>query len=155
MQEQFTHKSQEALQNAQQAATSAGHPELTPLHLARALLAEPEGVTSAVLQKLDVDPKVLTATLDRELERLPRSSGGQLAMSRAMNDVMVEASAAAKKLGDTYVSTEHMLLALTKKGGPEVMGLFAARNIRPERVEAALTEARHGKKVTSPDPEAT
>jgi ATP-dependent Clp protease ATP-binding subunit ClpB len=155
MQDQFTHKSQEALQSAQQAATSAGNPELTPMHLARALLAEPEGVTSAILQKLDVDPKVLTATFDRELERLPRSSGGQLAMSRALNDVMTEASSIAKKLGDTYVSTEHLLLALTKKGGPEVMGLFSARNIRPERVEAALTEARKGKKVTSPDPEAT
>jgi ATP-dependent Clp protease ATP-binding subunit ClpB len=155
MQEQFTHKSQEALQAAQQMATSAGHPELTPLHLARALLAEPEGVTSAILQKLDVDPKVLTATLDRELERLPRSSGGQLGMSRALNDVMIEAASAAKKLGDTHVSTEHLLLALAKKGGPEVMGLFAARNVRPERVEAALTEARRGKKVTSPDPEAT
>jgi ATP-dependent Clp protease ATP-binding subunit ClpB len=58
-------------------------------------------------------------------------------------------------MGDTYVSTEHLLLALAKKGGPEVMGLFGARNIRPERVEAALTEVRAGKKVTSPDPEAT
>src|SRR5262249_4734642 len=136
-------------------AQNGGNPELTPLHLARALLAEPEGVTSAILQKLDVDPKVMTAMLDREIERLPRSSGGQLGMSRALNDVMVEATSVAKKLGDEFVSTEHLLLALARKGGPEVMGLFAARNVRPERVEAALTEARKGKKVTSPDPEAT
>jgi ATP-dependent Clp protease ATP-binding subunit ClpB len=155
MQDQFTHKSQEALQNAQQAAASAGHPELKPLHLARALLAAPEGVTSAILQKLDVDPKVLTASIDQALERLPRATGGQLAMSRALSEVLGEASAIAKKMGDTYVSTEHLLLALAKKGGPEVMGLFGARNVRPERVEAALTEVRAGKKVTSPDPEAT
>ena len=54
-----------------------------------------------------------------------------------------------------FVSTEHLFLALAKKGGPEVQGLLAARNVRPERVEAAMAEVRKGKKVTSADPEAT
>jgi ATP-dependent Clp protease ATP-binding subunit ClpA len=80
MQESFTRKTQEALALAQQSAQSAGHPELTRIHLAMALLAEPEGVTSAVLHKLDVDPKVLSAELAQQLEKLPRASGGQLAM---------------------------------------------------------------------------
>ncbi|MBL8860311.1 MAG: AAA family ATPase [Planctomycetes bacterium] len=155
MTDQYTRKSQEALAAAQAAAQSAGHPELTPTHLAIALLAEPEGVMSAVLEKLDVDPRVLSAELARGLDKLPRASGGQLSMSRALAETLQDASTTSKKMGDTFVSTEHLLLALTKKGGPEVAGLFAARNVRPERIEAALSEVRGGKKVTTPDPEAT
>jgi ATP-dependent Clp protease ATP-binding subunit ClpB len=155
MQDQFTRKSQEALSNAQSAAQSAGHPEITPLHLAVALLAEPEGVMSSTLQRLEADPKVLGAELARHLERLPRSSGGQLGMSRALSEVLNEAAAAAKRMGDTFVSTEHLLLGLAKKGGPEVVGSFSARNIRPERIEAALNEVRGDRKVTTPEPEST
>ena len=155
MAEPYTRKSQEALEAAQDAARAAGHPELVPAHLAIALLAEPEGVTARVLQKLDADPRVLAAELAQRLEKLPRSQGSQLAISRALSDVLADAGASAKKLGDTYVSTEHLLLALARKGGPEVAGLLAARNLRPERIEAALTEVRGTKKVTSSDPEAT
>ncbi len=155
MQDQFTRKSQAALSNAQSAAQAAGHPELTPLHLAITLLAEPEGVMSSTLQRLEADPKVLAAELARHLERLPRSTGGQTGVSRALSEVLSEAAAAAQRMGDTYVSTEHLLLGLAKKGGPEVVGLFSARNIRPERIEAALNEVRGDRKVTTPDPETT
>ncbi|MFN0245019.1 MAG: ATP-dependent Clp protease ATP-binding subunit [Planctomycetota bacterium] len=155
MDAQYTRKSQEALASAQQRAQSAGHPERSPIHLAVALLAEPEGVTSAVLQRLEADPKVLAAELSAQLDRLPRSSGGQIAMSRTLAEVLSDADLAAKRMGDSFVSTEHLLLALAKKGGPEVQGLFAARKIRPERIEAALAEVRGNRKVTSPDPETT
>src|SRR6187397_1517540 len=60
-----------------------------------------------------------------------------------------------KRLGDTYVSAEHLLLALAKKGGPEVQGLLAARQLAPARTEAAITDVRKGKKVTTQDPEAS
>jgi ATP-dependent Clp protease ATP-binding subunit ClpB len=155
MQEQFTRKSQEALANAQQAALAAGHPELTPAHLAVALLKEPEGVTAALLSKLECEPRALATEIERALAKLPRASGSQLAMSRALAEVLQEAQAAAKRMGDAYTSTEHLLLALAKKGGPEVAGLLAARGVRPERVEAALQEVRGERKVTTPDPEAT
>jgi ATP-dependent Clp protease ATP-binding subunit ClpB len=154
MNDQYTRKSQEALAAAQAAAQAAGHPEFLPTHLAIALLAEPEGVMSALLEKLDVDPRVLSAELSRALEKLPKSSG-QIAMSRALAETLQDAQTTAKKMGDAFVSTEHLFLALTRKGGPEVQGLLAARNVRPERVEAAMAEVRKGKKVTSPDPEAT
>jgi len=155
MYEHFTRKSQEALQGAQTAAQSAGHPELTPLHLARALLAEPEGLMVALLQKLDIDPKALAAELDQQMAKLPRSSGGQLSLSRALAETLTEADAAMKRMGDTFVSAEHLLLALAKKGGPEVQGLFAARQLVPARIEAAITDVRKGKKVTTQDPEAS
>jgi len=155
MQDQLTRKSQEALANAQQSALAAGHPELTPAHLAVALLAEPEGVTAALLQKLDVDPRVLATDIGRGLDKLPRATGGQLGMSRALAEVLQDAQSAAKKMGDAYTSTEHLLLALAKKGGPEVAGLLAARGVRPERIEAALQEVRKGRKVETQDPEAS
>jgi ATP-dependent Clp protease ATP-binding subunit ClpB len=155
MHEHFTRKSQEALQAAQTAAQSAGHPELTPLHLARALLEEPDGLMTALLNKLDVDPKAIAAELEQQLARLPRSSGGQLALSRALGETLTEANTAMKRMGDTFVSAEHILLALSKKGGPEVQGLFAARNLVPGRIEAAITDVRKGKKVTTQDPEAS
>jgi len=155
MQEQYTRKSQEALASAQDLARAAGNPELSPLHLASALLAEPEGAMASILLKLDVDPKILRAELDREIAKLPRQSGGQLAASRALQDVLSDAGQLARKMGDQFVSTEHLFHALSRKSGPELSGLLAARGLRPERVEAALTEIRGDRKVTTPEPEAT
>ena len=155
MQEQFTRKSQEALASAQEAARSAGHPELTPMHLAAALLAEPEGAMVSILRKLEADPEVLRADLSREIAKLPRQSGGQLSASRHLQEVLAEASQLARKMGDQFVSTEHLLFALARKGGPEVQGLLAARKIQPERLEAAIGEVRGGRPVTTPEPEAT
>ncbi len=155
MQAQYTTRSQEALARAQTLAQEAGHPELRSSHLAAALLEEPEGVMAGILQKLDVDPKLVRTEIQRVLARYPRSSGGQPGISRELSDVLTEASKGAKGLGDEYVSTEHILLALSKKGGPEVGGIFAARKLSPERVEAALSEVRGPRRVTTPDPEAT
>ena len=152
---QYTTKTQEALQSAQQRAQASGHPELTPLHLAVALLGEATGITSAILQRLGVEPRALTAELEAELTKLPRQSGAELGMSRRLAACMTEAGARAQALGDEFVSTEHLLLALAKEGGPEVQGLFAARDLTPERIETALSEVRGSRRVTTPDPEAT
>lgn len=155
MNAQYTNRSQSALQDAQNAAQAAGHPELRPLHLAAALLAEPEGVTAALLQRLEVEPRALAAELERELDKLPRADGAQLTMSRNLGEVLADAQRQATAMGDDYVSTEHLLLALSRKGDPELTGLLHARALSPDRVEAALTEVRRGHKVTSPDPEST
>jgi ATP-dependent Clp protease ATP-binding subunit ClpB len=155
MQPQYTNRSQEVLTAAQQLAQGQGNPELHPLHLATALLAEPEGVTAALLAKLGVEPKAIGQEIARELQKLPRSQGGQLGMSRALGEVLSDAAATAKRLGDEYVSTEHLFLALVSKGAPQPAGLFAARGLNAAKVEAALTEVRGARRVTSPEPEAT
>jgi ATP-dependent Clp protease ATP-binding subunit ClpB len=155
MQMPFTTRSQELLQQSQQVAVAAGHPEFSPLHVAAALLADPAGVTAALLHKLEADPKVLLGEVQAQLDKLPRTSGGQVGPSRALSEAIQEAGAIAKKLGDEYVSTEHLLLALARKGGPEVQGLFKARRLSPDRIEAALAGVRGDRKVTSPDPEGT
>jgi len=155
MEHNFTHKSAEVLQQAQQLASASGHPELTPVHLASALLAEAEGMPVAICSKLGVDPRVLGGELALELDKLPRTQGAQLAPSRAFSQVMTDAAAIAKKLEDEYLSTEHLLLALAKSGGPVVQGLFRARGLTPEKLEAALVEVRGTRRVRTPDPEAT
>src|SRR4029078_2251926 len=105
MADQYTRKSRDALASAQAAAQAAGKPELTPAHLAVALLSEPEGVMSALLAKLDVDARVLATELSQRLEKLPRTSGGQVSMSRALAEVLQDANATARKMGDTFTST--------------------------------------------------
>ncbi len=155
MQPKYTQKSQEALALAQQEAAGNGHPELVPAHLALALLAEPEGVTSAVLGKLGVDVKALAAELSSQVAKLPRTSGSQLAPSRAFAEVMAEAARAARENGDEFVSTEHLLLAIARKGSPEVAALFSSRDAGADRIEAALQEVRGDRKVTSETPESS
>ncbi len=154
-QPQYTNKSAEALSRAQALASAGQHPELTPAHLAAALLEAPEGVMSAVLNKLEVDPRVLAAEVARELGKLPKASGATPSPSRALAEVVQAAQADAHRMGDEFVSTEHLLLGLARAGGPAVQGLFAARQVGPERIEAALTEVRGAQRVTTPDPEAT
>ena len=155
MEQNFTNKSAEVLQQAQGLATQSKHPELTPIHLATTLLAEAEGIPSALCSKLGADPKVLSAELALELDKLPRVEGAQLSPSRDFTAVVQDAGVLMKKLDDEFLSTEHLLLALAKSGGPTVQGLFAARGLTPEKLEAALVEVRGSRRVTSPNPEST
>ncbi len=155
MQDQYTNLARQALASAQQLAQAAQHPELTPTHLAAALLENPEGVTAGVLGKLGIEAQALLSELRSALEKRPRAQGGDLAMGRSLAEVLNQAGQAAKAMQDEFVSTEHLLLGLAKAGGPEVAGLFAARGLSVDKVEAALTEVRGGRRVTSADPEAT
>ena len=155
MQDQYTNLARQALADAQQLAQAAQHPELTPTHLAAALLESPEGVTAGVLGKLGVEAQALLAELRAALSKRPRTQGGELSMGRGLAEVLNQAGQVAKAMQDEFVSTEHLLLALAKAGGPEVAGLFAARGLSVDKVEAALTEVRGGRRVTSADPEAT
>ncbi len=155
MQPQYTTKAAEAIQAAQKLAQDSGHPEITPMHLALELFGAADGLTAAVLTKLDVDPKVMAGEFVLQLDRLPRTQGADVHPARALVDVINEAQLIAKKLEDQYVSTEHLLLALARRGGPELLGLFAARKLGAERIEAALREVRGSRRVTSPDPESS
>jgi ATP-dependent Clp protease ATP-binding subunit ClpB len=152
MQAQYTTKAAEVLQAAQKFASDSNNPEVTASHMAVALLREAEGVPAAVLKRLDLDPRVLAGEFVLALDKLPKASGGQLQPARSFVDALNEAGAAAKRLKDEYVSTEHLLLGLARSGGPEVKGLFAARKLSPERIEAALAEVRGNRASPRPIP---
>jgi ATP-dependent Clp protease ATP-binding subunit ClpB len=161
MQNEFTTKSAQALTAAQENALMRHNGEVTPLHLAAGLLDEPEGLMTALFTKLDVEPSALRVEIDRELDRLGQDSSAQLAPSQDLVRVLAESKAAAKRLGDSFVSTEHLLLGLAKsdEGAPSspggLAGLFTDRNLTTTRIDAALEEVRGARRVESADPEAS
>src|SRR5262245_2699040 len=130
---QFTNKSAQALQSAQALARDKKHSELSSLHLALALVDEPEGLLGAVLSKLGIEPSALRAELERLLARQPvqASPSAQLPLSGELHQVLEHAIALTKKFGDSFVSTEHLLLALATKGGAGVAKIFAERRLTP------------------------
>jgi ATP-dependent Clp protease ATP-binding subunit ClpB len=150
-----THRTQAVVQAAQEQARSAHHPEITPTHVALALLAEPAGATAAVLGRVGVDARALGAELAAALGRLPRVEGAEPSPSRALAALLERAGAEAHKRGDAYVSTEHLLLALAQENGGDVAKALHGRGATPERIAAALDEVRGGRTVDTPDPEAT
>ncbi|MEM7311449.1 MAG: AAA family ATPase [Planctomycetota bacterium] len=151
----MTHRAQAALQAATQLARGSEHPELTSAHLALGLLEQPDGVTGALLGRLDVEIGALRAELAQALTRLPRTEGAEPTPSRDLVRAVERAAREAHGRGDAYLSTEHLLLGVCAEGGPDATGPLAARGLTPERVEAALGEVRGARRVDSPDPEST
>jgi len=147
--DRFTVKSQEAVAAAQQLATARHNPEIAPAHLLAALLTQEDGLVSPILQKLGEDPGAIGAKAHEPIEKLPTLSQGgeEPRMSSALAQVLRQAEKEMAKLGDEYISTEHMLLALSEDG--------SVSGILPDRasLEGAIAEVRGPHKVTSPNPE--
>ncbi|TMA34064.1 MAG: AAA family ATPase, partial [Deltaproteobacteria bacterium] len=152
--DKLTIKSQEALAEAQSHASGRGHSEIQPAHLLRALLAQPEGSTVPVLQKLGISIEQLSGELEQILGKLPKASGGaQSQLSRTTSRVLEAAFKEAEQLKDEYVSTEHLLLAIaSEKSDPAGQALRGAGADR-EAILKALAQVRGSARVTDPDPE--
>jgi ATP-dependent Clp protease ATP-binding subunit ClpB len=153
----LTTRSQEALSEAVQRATVDGNPHVEPAHLTVALLGSADGTTRPLLQAVGVDPQTVLAAAERARAALPSVSGSSVSppqLSRAALAVLTSAKEEADALGDQYVSTEHLLLGLTKDTGPVGTALRGA-GVTREAVLDALPQVRGSAKVTSPDPEGT
>ena len=150
--DKLTIKAQEAVMHAQQLAQQREHAELQPLHLLAALLEETDGVVRPLLQKLGADAGRIQQIVQGELERLPRATGTQLGMARAMQDVMSQAQKEADRLKDEYVSTEHLMLALAqiKSDAKEILSVNA---IDHDKILEALKDVRGNQRVTDQNPE--
>ena len=152
--DKLTIKSQEALAEAQAQASSRGHTEITPAHLLRALLGQPEGSTVPVLQKLGLAIDPLLEQLEKLLETLPKVSGGaQSQLARATSRVLEKAFAEADALKDEYVSTEHLLLAIASDEADKTGELLRSSGADRDTLLKALASVRGGARVTDPDPE--
>ncbi len=152
--DKLTIKSQEALAEAQSLAASRGHSEIAPAHLLRALLAQPEGSTIPVLQKLGVPLDPLQASVEQLLEQIPKVRGGaQAQLSRASSRVLDAAFQQADALKDEYVSTEHLLLAIASDTEDPAGRLLREAGADSEPLLKALASVRGGARVTDPDPE--
>src|SRR5438093_3996875 len=122
--EKLTVKAGEALNDAVAAARRNGNPVLYDLHLLAALLEQDEGIVVPILQKLGASVAGLREQVAREIDRYPKQTDAQPTMSRELNQVFDRAEDEAKKLGDEYVSTEHVLLALSDTKGTESRALL-------------------------------
>ena len=151
----YTEKAQEAVLAAQQLAERSGHPEIDPEHLLRALVDQPDGVVPSVLRQLGAEPARLLADVDADLGRRPHARGGsEPGPSPRLRAVDSVADAEAKRLTDEFVSTEHLLLAMTLEGesAPSAR-LLAAVGATTDRVFEALSAIRGSQRVTDQHPE--
>ncbi|MCG8591605.1 MAG: type VI secretion system ATPase TssH, partial [Proteobacteria bacterium] len=152
--EKLTIKSQEALSEAQSLATSRGHSSIEPAHVLCALLAQPEGSTVPVLQKLGVALPALQNQLEDILSRTPKVSGGsQPQLAAATSRVLEAAFREAEALKDEYVSTEHFLLALAADESDAAGRALREAGASRESIQKALQAVRGGARVTDQDPE--
>jgi ATP-dependent Clp protease ATP-binding subunit ClpB len=151
--DRFTVKSQEAVMDALKLASRLGNPEAAPAHLLIALLAQDEGLTVPILQKLGADVASIRSRAEAAAHELPKLSGGgeqpEAQPSSTLRKVLQDAEQEMKKKGDEYISTDHFLLALTDRAS-------GVADLLPDRgsLEKAITEVRP-RPVTSPEPEAT
>jgi ATP-dependent Clp protease ATP-binding subunit ClpB len=153
--ERLTLKAQEAFRDAGELARRRGNPVVNDAHLLAALLAQPEGVVQPLLQKLGLNVNALMAAVERELERFPRQEGGgaEPSFSRELQRVFDRADADASKLGDTYVSTEHLLLALAEEKGTTFRTLLTEQHLGADDLRKALEAVRGSHRVTDQSPE--
>ncbi|WGF92557.1 ATP-dependent chaperone ClpB [Aequorivita marisscotiae] len=150
----FTIKSQEAIQQAQQIAQGFGHQQIENEHILKAIFEVDENVAPFILKKLNVNLTVLKQILDKQLESFPKVSGGDIMLSREANKMVIEASNIAKKMGDEYVSIEHLLLAiLNSKSG--IAQSLKDQGVTEKGMKAAIQELRGGENVTSQSAEET
>jgi ATP-dependent Clp protease ATP-binding subunit ClpB len=150
--DRLTVKSAEAFNDAVALARKNGNPLVYDLHLLDALVRQDEGVVAPVLQKLGVSLPTLLSQIERETARYPKQSGAQPSISRELNQVFDRAEEEAKSLDDEYISTEHLLLALTDVKG-EAKGILAALGVDRGAVLEALKAVRGSHRVTDQTPE--
>src|SRR5579859_1244244 len=149
--DKFTVKAQEAVQRANELASEHGNPELAPAHLLAALVEDREGIVAPVLEKVGVGPQAVLSELYSEIEKLPKVSGSGGAqppsMSSQINQVLEKSFKEADTFKDEYVSTEHMLLALSDQKTTSLkrdaaQELLARHGATHEAILKALTAVR-------------
>jgi ATP-dependent Clp protease ATP-binding subunit ClpB len=153
--DKYTVKAQEAIHEGQGLARRADNPNYEPEHLAAALLSQKDGIVEPLLRKIGVDVKLFGARVNEALGKLPRMQGGESAvLSQRLLKTFDKAEDEAKSLKDEFVSSEHLLLALTQDKGL-VGEVMKASGVTRDRVLAGLKEVRGSARVTSQDAEST
>jgi len=154
--DKLTIKSQEALQSAQETAQSYGNQQIEPEHVIHALLRQNEGIVPPIIQKLGADPVQMAASLQTDIERLPRVSGaatGQVYISPRLSAMLTKAWEEAQQLKDEFVSTEHLLLAATSTKDGAIARVLKEAGVTRDRVLQALVDVRGAHRVTDQNPE--
>jgi ATP-dependent Clp protease ATP-binding subunit ClpB len=150
----FTHKAQEALAGAQRLALASDHQRVEPEHLLAALLSDSEGIVFPLVRRAGADPGALKARAGEALARIPKVYGPEqeVVLSPRTSRLIERARREASALGDQYVSTEHLLLALSE-GSDNAANMLTEAGLTREAILEALGQVRGAKRVTDQDPE--
>src|SRR5579871_3138962 len=152
--DKFTVKAQEALQATQEIASRHGNQQLEPVHLLLALVQQQEGIVPAILARLGVSPSIVSAEAEKAIGALPKAGGvADVYISLALKQILDEASQETDQFKDEYVSTEHLLLALTRKTTDPAGRILARLGVNHDAILKALVAVRGTQRVTDPDPE--
>src|SRR5689334_24133016 len=153
--DKFTVKAQEAVQRANELASEHGNPEILPLHLVASLIEDSEGIVPPVLEKIGLGPQAVLTDVYKEIERLPKVSGGvnQPGMSQSLNQLLERAFKEADNFKDEYVSTEHLLLAATQLKRDPAQEVLARHGATYDAILKALTAVRGSQRITDQNPE--
>lgn len=153
----FTQKSMEAVQNTQNLASQYGNQTLQEIHLLYSLMTIDESLIAKLIQKMGIDANAFTKTCEQALNNLPKvfGSSSQIYMSQELNNVLNGAEDEAKKLGDEYISVEHLFLSLLRNADSTVRDIFRQYGITRDGFLKALQEVRGNQRVTSDNPEDT
>lgn len=151
----FTQKSIEAIQMSEKIANEYGNQEIEQEHLVYALVTLKDSLILKLIEKMEIQPEHFINRAEAYVNKRPKVQGGQMYISQALNNVLISAEDEAKKMGDEYVSVEHMFLTLIEKANQAVKELFREYGITRERFLSALSKVRGNQKVTSDNPEGT
>lgn len=150
----YTIKAQEAIGQAQQLAMSLSHQLIESEHLYKALFLVDENVLPFLMKKMGVNPTLINQIVDKELERFPKVAGGEVQLSKNAAKALQEATAAATKLSDEYVTLEHLLIGILKSNA-KVAQILKDQGIKEADLIKAIQELRKGESVKSQDAEST
>ncbi|MFD0861766.1 ATP-dependent chaperone ClpB [Sungkyunkwania multivorans] len=150
----FTIKSQEAIQQAQQIAQEFGHQQIENEHIVKGIFNVDENVLPFLLNKLNVNTPLIQQMLDKELESFPKVSGGDIMLSREAGTSLNEANIIAKKMKDEFMSIEHLILGIFKSKS-KIAQMLKDQGVTEKGLQAAIEELRKGGKVTSQSAEDT
>ena len=151
----FTKNSIQALDDCQKVAYDYGHQRIEVAHLLYSLLQLEDSLIAKLFEKMNIQIEVFQAQLEDILKKYTKVSGGNVFIGDTLNQVLIYAEDEAKQMGDSYVSVEHLLLSMLKRGDKEIKALFQGFGIDRNRFLQVLSEVRGNQRVTSDNPEAT
>jgi len=149
--EKYTERARGFIQSAQTLALGQGHQQFAPVHLLKVLLDDDQGMANGLIERAGGDPKAARAGVEAALNKIPRVSGdaGQLYLSRELARVFETAESAAQKAGDSFVTVERLLLALTVEKDTDAGKVLAAAGVTPQGLNQAIEAIRKGRTADS------
>ncbi len=153
--QKFTQKSIEAVNNLEKIASDYGNQEIEQEHLLYALVHQDDSLIARLIEKMGIQKAYFDDSLEQAIQRRPKVSGGQAYIGQYLNQALISAEDEAKKMGDEYVSVEHLFLAVMDHASPSVRQFLKEFGLTRDRFLQALSTVRGNQRVTTDSPEAT